>query len=581
LAAALLLLAPARALAAPERLADLVPDAVPDMQGALSFAWGREMLDLEGQSSERTARDYFKLRYTFSPKVAASFRYTVSDLAGGFGLVTPVYNDVDSAQAYTLDLGMNLMNVPRTPADPAKQVAFAAGSSFGIGVNGTQYKLTAGTLDQSEMLINAYLVYSTDLTEEMRAHTYFSSGRLSGDTHTGSVNRVGAGLDYALIPGRRPLELMADGVLDIYNFRQPSFNTSRISRFDVGLRYRVARDWYATIGWATVNDSENNNSGSGLMGGLNYVQMPSEKKPCPPVEEKPAEGQPAEGQPPAPPAEGQPAAPPPTASAAPEAAAQQQAAIEQPPLMANAGPSLRDGEADAAAGGEKTASAAPAATTPDAALAAAAPGAAPPGADTGPITGGQGVMSIEPPASSGPLSAGEDSGIVIPELHGAVPQQTAPGAIMLRAGTDLPPLARRHATASDVMLRPPVPAVEAERLGTLVADVLDGQPVQADAGTTDAAVMTGPAPEAAPEPAPTPATAPQPAAESSQSEPAAEASGPAEGTPTERNQDGASSEQGPRDASQAGGTQPGKGKQTPEERIAEVRRLAQRDSRVR
>lgn len=436
LALACALLPYARALAAPERLGDLVPDAVPDGEGLWNFAWGHEAISLDGPlNDEQTARDYFKLRYTFSPKVSATLRYTSHDLVNGYGLITPVLNNVDSSGSYTANLDMNLMTTPRVDADKAKNVAFAAGSAFGIGVTGTQYLLKADNLDQNETLIAAYLIYSTDLTEEMRAHTYFSSGRLSGDAYTGSVNRVGAGLDYTLMPGKRPLELMVDGVLDIYNFRQPSFNTSRVSRFDFGLRYRIAQDWYATIGWATVNDSESNNSGSGMFGGINYCQGPKakkEKKECPPP---PPPAAPAGTPPPAQPS-----------AAAPETQTQL-AMADQPPLMASA-------QASAPAAADPAATPAPAepAATPAPAEPAAVPAPADPvdagGSAAQPADKTVASAAPEPaPAAPGaaddaaaaPLDPAQNDGIAIPEPPVETPLPTPEGAVMLRAGIDPPP----------------------------------------------------------------------------------------------------------------------------------------------
>lgn len=442
LAVACALLPIARAWAAPERLGDLVPDAVPDQEGAWSFAWGREAVNLEGPlNSEQTARDYFKLRYTFSPKVAASLRYTYNDMAGGFGLVTPVLNQIDSSNSFTVNLDMNMMYQPRVNEDKANNIAFAAGSSFGMGVTGTQYTLKSGTLDQSETLIAAYLVYSTDLTPEMRAHTYFSSGRLSGDAYTGSMNRVGAGLDYMLIPGRHPLELMANGVLDIYNFRQPSFNTSRVSRFDVGLRYRIANDWFATLGWATVNDSESNNSGSGLMAGVNYVTMPKEKPPCPPA---------------APPAEAPAETPPAPPAAAAPAPDSRLAGLDAPPLMA----SVDTAPAPDASAGD------PGLTfrddgQPGSKSAAAAP------ADE---------LAIPPVEAAPQNDMPADEGIIIPALPESAPLPTPESAVMLRAGVADTRPARRQTSASDVMLRPPVGPLAGDNLGALVAEITGAAP---------------------------------------------------------------------------------------------------------
>lgn len=426
------------ALAAPERLGDWVPDATPDEKGALSFSYNRLQMDLEGGvTGERTAHDFFKLRYTFSPKVAATLRYGRHDLAGGAGLLSPVFDLKDSAESYEFDLGINLMNVAPTPADAAKNQAWAAGSSFGIGLSGTQYQLAAGSVDQDQTLLKAYMVYSTDLSEELRAHTVFSSARLSGDSQSGSANRVGAGLDYTLITGEHPLTLMANGIIDIYNFRQPSFNTSRISRFDIGLRYRVARDWYATLGWVTANDSESDTSGSGIFAGINFVDEPP--PPCPvPAEPVPAEAAPA---------------------AAAEAM-QTVASAGAAPLMAVAP------AAGTAAGytddplddfreqvlGEmqtsRAVSSADAPTSLETELAAFDPAndyTLAPRPDT--------TSSTDATATSGTADKGTAAGVSIPSFPMIIPLPTSETAVMVRAGYQ--PEARHQTRAGDAIARPP------------------------------------------------------------------------------------------------------------------------------
>ena len=328
------------AYAAPERLSDIIPDAVPDLEGRLNVSWNHQQLDLEGPFSDSSStHDYLKLKYTFSPTTAGSIRYGTHDLSGDMGIISPLFNSKDSATSLEFDFAFNLLNMDAVPADTVNNIPFGAGSALNLGLSATFFQLDAGPISQNETLLKAYLAYSTDLTEELRAHTYFSTGRLSGDEASGSVNRIAAGLDYEIIGGCRPLVLMADGALDVYNFRQPSFNTSRLSQFNVGLRYRFAQKWYGTLGWQTVNDSESDSSGSGLFAGLNFV----DEEDCycesclaggshgeAPVEEVilneslPAPEVPAEGPPPAElPAE---------ASVEPPAAPEETAAAE-PPMM--------------------------------------------------------------------------------------------------------------------------------------------------------------------------------------------------------------------------------------------------------
>lgn len=380
-----------QALAAPDRLNDDVPDAQPDMDGALNATYGFQSLQLEGPlNSEQTAHQLFKLRYSFNPHVYGAFRYEQNDLAGGLGLLTPIYNNADSASSMSFDLGLNLLNVAPVPEDKAKNQVWAAGSAFGIGLSGTQYALDKGAISETDTLIKAYLVYSTDLTEEMRAHTYFSSGRLTGDSASGSVNRIAAGLDYNLSPGCRPLVLMANGILDVYNFRQPTFNTSRITRFDFGLRYRFADDWYANLGWATLNDSENDASGSGIFASLNFVDGPPCCEPC--IEPPPP--------PPADPAAA-PAEAPKTSQALPLEDGLLLAADDQPPSLMAQSPA---GQASAA-------------DTKSAASTAAA-GSALPGNE---LVSDSGEAAIE------------SDGILIPGFPEEAPAPTAQNQLMARA----------------------------------------------------------------------------------------------------------------------------------------------------
>jgi hypothetical protein len=97
------------------------------------------------------------------------------------------------------------------------------------------------------------------------------------------MNRVAAGLDYSLTGGDHPLVLMADALLDVYNFREPTFNTSRITSFDVGLRYGFNPNLYGSLGWMTYNDSENDARGSGLFAGLQWMSEGNTCEVCEPA----------------------------------------------------------------------------------------------------------------------------------------------------------------------------------------------------------------------------------------------------------------------------------------------------------
>lgn len=427
------------ALAAPPRLGDDVPSAFPDQPNAISFGWDHESIQLEGPlATNDVTHDYFRLRYAVNPKTAVTFRYGTHELGGAVGLASPIFDGKDSAESYQLDLALNLHSVPATPADPDKEVEFAAGSAFTMGVSGTQYQSDIGQLTEDQSLLKAYLLYTTGLSPEMRAHTVFSSARLSGDGYSGSVNRVGAGLDYTLIDGRRPLTLMVNGIIDVYNFREPTFNTSRMSRFDVGLRYNVAEDWFASAGYVTVNDSENDTSSSGVYAGLHYVDMPSPPcEPCEELEEAP--------------------------EAAPVVAEDTQAAAPEETVVAQAETPAAEGngEATPVEGDGNT----------EAVLLAAVPEEAAGDEET-------------------PTEAADDTdGVLIPPFPVVLPRHTSASAVMVRAGVDVHSPQPNQTSPEAEMVRPeplePVAAPSPD-LATLVAESLARMEAE-DAATGDTA----------------------------------------------------------------------------------------------
>jgi len=431
------LVAGTAAFAAPERLDDVVPDAFPDLPGKFSFGYSHHAIKLDGPlTDESVAHDYFKLRYTFNPKTALTFRYGTHDLAGGTGMLSPIFDNTDRGESFKLDLGLNLMTVPTTPPDPETGEGFAAGSSFGIGFSGTNYQMDMADLTQDDSLLKAYLVYTTDLSPEMRAHTVFASGRMTGDNQSGSVNTVGAGLDYTLIGGKRPLVLMANGVLDVYNFREPNFNTSRISRFDLGLRYQFHEDWYGSLGYTTHNDSENDNSGSGIFASVQFVDNPTPpKEECEecPVEEEPAA--PAEGE--AAPQAALPVDEQPVSEGEQQLMASNQV-FEQPKLMDSI-PVLGE-------------------SIPRTDL-------------NGYIRADTGLTEPAAAVDEDYLDTEQAEGILIPPSPVEPPRHTPPGAIMVRAGAGALLRIPHHTRPEDVMLRPPSDPNVTDEEGMLIAAV--------------------------------------------------------------------------------------------------------------
>jgi hypothetical protein len=316
-----------------------------------------------------------------------------------------------------------------------------------------------GDLSSEDSMLRAYLVYTTDLSPEMRAHTIFTTSRLSGDSSSGSVNRVGAGLDYTLVDGKHPLTLMANGILDVYNFREPDFNTSRISRFDVGLRYRVARDWYASLGYTTHNDSENDASGSGIFASVQYVEEPRECIECePPLEEE---------------------LPPPETTAAAldsiiegEGENQPEPApvIAQPPLMRS---SEAEAPVETVEPGFRGDSSQPAENV---IVDASEQAPDPEGEATDTIPEEPEPESVDPDLTSQRVASqatSERTGVIIPELPEDRPHHTAVGAVMVRTGVAELYDSRHHTSIEDTLLRTPTDPSSGGTLGSLIARELE------------------------------------------------------------------------------------------------------------
>lgn len=448
------------ALAAPARLNDEIPDAIPDDEGIWSFGYGYQSIALEGPLTDSTStHSIFKLRYQVSPDANVAVQYGTHSLGGGVGLLNPLFDNQDDATSLGFDLRLNLLNEAAKydpPADPNGEPVFTAGSAFDVGVGMDRLKLS-GALDQDDTLLRAYLAYSTDLSEQLRAHTYFSTGRVSGDSHTGSMNRVAAGLDYTLTPGSHPLVLMADAILDVYNFRAPTFNTSRITSFDVGMRYGFNPNLYGSLGWMTYNDSENDASGSGLFAGLQWISDGSGCEVCEPANVAEAANQPAAAAPPPPgaatttiepanpaPAEAQPPAQAPVVAAPVESAPIEQptpAAVEPAPAPTITAPApapsednliLPDGRADRPVGNRVVSSLQQEFASPSAAP-------APEAADM-PLDEYDPRSWEEQASDSGTEGTAEDNGVELPEL------QLVPESMQADAKSVRPPLKRKPAS---------------------------------------------------------------------------------------------------------------------------------------
>ena len=119
--------------------------------------------------------------------------------------------------------------------------------------------------------MTGYVCYSAYLNPQLSTHTYFGTGRFTGDLISGTMNTLAAGIDYDLLSERDKLRLSLDGSLDIYNFRQTSFSATRVSHVNVGLKYLVSPQIEMTLGYGIHTDSESDLSSTEFQFGLAFM----------------------------------------------------------------------------------------------------------------------------------------------------------------------------------------------------------------------------------------------------------------------------------------------------------------------
>jgi hypothetical protein len=213
---------------------------------------------------------------------------------GGRAVINPFWNNTTSANAWEGGFKV-VLSKTEPPADTKAQYL---PNGFAVGANYSSASLN-GTVDNTEDFANAYLVYTGALSDKLTAHTYFSSGRFSGDVHGGSLNTIGVGVDYDVAKHRENrLQIQANAKLNVYNFRSPAFNSTRVTDYDVSLNYFIAHDVKAILGYGFIGDSNTNANSNeffwGLQfgaGGIHKHKKAEEQKPA---ETKPAEEKPAE-----------------------------------------------------------------------------------------------------------------------------------------------------------------------------------------------------------------------------------------------------------------------------------------------
>jgi len=294
-------LAPGAALAAARH--PRLEEANLGKQGQLLLEYGQDAYDeTSALASGRDVATFFNFGYNVNERLQLRARLLRNELAGTEVLFNPLLSNLTGADGWGVEFRALLERTePVYPATPEDK--FTPGNAFTVALGFTSLALEAPAVDEDLHRFFGALYYSTDFTPELHAHTMFGTEHYTSETKRGNATSLGLGVDYDLYSwdsGRSALQLTANGLIDIYSLRKPSFDTGRVTRFDAGLRVRVTDTLSAYAGYQVVNDSLSDRNSQGPFYGVSYTPViwrPSRAGP-----EQPA-GAAEEGVPAPPPAE--------------------------------------------------------------------------------------------------------------------------------------------------------------------------------------------------------------------------------------------------------------------------------------
>jgi opacity protein-like surface antigen len=221
----------------------------------------------------RDVSTFFNFGYNLNERLQLRGMLFKNELSGVDVLFNPLLSYLDSADGWGAEFRMMLEHTePALPATPDSQ--FVPGGSFSVALGFASYGLEAATVDDEMHRFYGRLLYSTDFSEDLHAHTMFSTEHFTSDTKRGNMTSLGIGADYDLYKwdsGRSALMLSANGLIDIYSIRRPAFNTGRVTRFDAGLRVNVNDTFGGYAGYQVVNDTLSDRNSQGFFYGLSYT----------------------------------------------------------------------------------------------------------------------------------------------------------------------------------------------------------------------------------------------------------------------------------------------------------------------
>lgn len=247
-----------------------IPEAFLLPPGFFSVAFLHRTFDEDSLASQGKIKSSgFRADYALNDRVQVGLRLWQNDTNNGRGIVSPFWNDTLTADMWETDIKLFIAGTPR-PA--AGQIApDQLPTAFSVGISHQDSTLSREQADDDLRILTGYVSYSAYLSPQLSTHTYFGTGRFTGDLQSGTMNTLAAGLDYDLMQERDKLRLSIDGILDIYNFRQTSFSATRVSHVNVGLKYMLMPQLEFSAGYGIHSDSDSDLSSTEFQFGLAYV----------------------------------------------------------------------------------------------------------------------------------------------------------------------------------------------------------------------------------------------------------------------------------------------------------------------
>ncbi len=247
-----------------------IPEAFLLPPGFFSVAFLHRTFDEDSLASQgKIKSNGFRADYALNDRVQLGLRLWQNDTNNGRGIVSPFWNDTLTADMWETDLKLFIAGTPRPAPGPIAPDQLP--TAFSVGVSHQDSNLSREQADDDLRILTGYVSYSAYLSPQLSTHTYFGTGRFTGDLQSGTMNTLAAGLDYDLMQERDKLRLSIDGILDIYNFRQTSFSATRVSHVNVGLKYMLMPQLEFSAGYGIHSDSDSDLSSTEFQFGIAYA----------------------------------------------------------------------------------------------------------------------------------------------------------------------------------------------------------------------------------------------------------------------------------------------------------------------